>query len=145
MKPKVRCVECGGLKHHASHSGGTWTHDFVDGRRKGLHAQSETRRTYLESPEHIEAYAKAESDLCAAEAAGAAGRCILPLTPHHIMPKGIAGGQKAAEKYPIVTLCAYHNDWVQEAGRRWAQTHYFHRDGKNWPFLMTAKGLVQDL
>lgn len=103
---------------------------------------SEQRQRYLDSQEHKDAYAEhSRSNECAAEAAGAPGKCLLPLTPHHIAPRGAFGGQRAAEKFPVVTLCAYHNEWVQQDayGREWAKAHYFHRDGQDWPFLMSPR------
>lgn len=107
----------------------------------GLQPVSAGKREYLRSEKHQAVYAEALGDkFCVGHAAGAPGRCTERLTPHHILPRSQAGGQEQAEAYPVVMLCDWLNDAVQSNPecRAWAETHYFHRNGRDWPFLMSA-------
>jgi len=141
MKPKVSCAKCGERKHHNIHAASTWEHDFVNPKRPGLNPTSASKREYLKSDDHIRAYEDVFSNGCAADAAGAPTACMGAMTPHHIAPRGAFGGQRAAERFPVITLCVFHNEWVQQdvRGREWARSHYFHRDGTDWPFLLSPK------
>jgi len=152
VKPKPRCAECGGAKNHENHIGSTWTHNYQDERKAGLKPMSEGKREYLASQEHADVYSRGDAASCAAEAAGVPTRCYGRLSPHHIAPRGSFGGQRAAEKFPVVTVCEFHNGWFQQDdnGREWARSHFFHQDGKDWPFLLSpkdeqAKTVVEDL
>lgn len=108
---------------------------------------SEAKRAYLSSEKHQAVYAEALGDkFCVAHAAGAPGRCTNVLTPHHILPKSQAGGQERAEDFPVVSVCDWFNDAVQANAevRAWGKSHYFHRNGRDWPFLLSAADVRKD-
>lgn len=108
---------------------------------------SEAKRAYLDSEKHQAVYAEALGDkFCVGHAAGAPGRCTERLTPHHILPRSQAGGQEAAERFPVVMLCDWLNDAVQSIPevREWAKSHYFHRNGRDYPFLLSAADVRKD-
>lgn len=132
------CAVCGKRKNHLNHPYG---HKFQDASKPGMNPVSAARRAYLESEEHKEAYARADEDgVCLGHLAGAPGKCLGPLTRHHIVPRSQAGGLPAADTYPVVLLCAWLNDGVQsdEKLRKWAENTTFERDGRVYPFLMKA-------
>lgn len=116
-------------------------HDYEDASKAGLKAVSDGRAAYQRSAAHTEAYAAAKTPQCLAKLADAPGTCVLPLTPHHTVPRSKAGGLEAADTYPIITLCAFHNSWVQEDGRDWATTHFVTVGNRQWPFLVTDEFL----
>lgn len=124
-----------------------YDHPYVLKGEPGLKPMSEGKREYLKSQKHQEVYAEAMGDkFCVGHAAGAPGRCTERLTPHHILPRSQAGGQEKAEDYPVVMLCDWLNDAVQSVAevREWAKSHYFHRNGRDWPFLLSAADVRKD-
>lgn len=133
---------CGARKAHPVHGQfHPQFHQYMDKAPIGLQPVSAPKRAYLASEKHQEVYAEAIADkFCVAHAAGAPGRCTERLTPHHILPRSQAGSQEKAEKYPVVMVCDWFNDAVQANAevREWGKTHYFHRDGRDWPFLLGA-------
>ena len=130
---KKRCEICGMAKAAREHLVVTGGHTFTHSAPSGLRRISLSRAAYLESDEHRDAYIPAASCLMAGH--DDVPRCMGKLTPHHTSPRGISGGLRAAEQYPVITLCAGHNTWVQEGGREWATNHTFVRDGVEHPFL----------
>lgn len=118
-------------------------HPFMDSTKGGLQPISAPRRAYLESGEHKAVYAEASADeFCVGHAAGAPGRCMGPLTPHHTAPRGRFGGQRAAEETAaVVMVCVALNDDIENDAEtaEWARTHFFMRQGKPHPFLLSVK------
>lgn len=142
--------ECGAKKNHAVHLravGLVGYHLYRDPTRAGLKAVSDGRRAYQQSEAHQEAYAAASAPQCLAGLAGAPGQCLGPLTPHHTLSRSQAGGLEAADKFPVVSLCAYHNDAIESDPkmRRWAERTTFERGGKEYPFRMRQTRKVADL
>lgn len=139
---------CGARKAHPIHgSHHADYHPFMDKAPVGLQPVSADKRAYLASEKHQAVYAEALGDkFCVGHAAGAPGRCTERLTPHHILPRSQAGGQEKAEDYPVVMLCDWLNDAVQSNPevREWAKSHYFHRNGNDWPFLLSAADVRKD-
>lgn len=145
------CVQCGGKKSHPVHLasvGMDGHHPYMDKTPGGLQPQSEGRRNYLNASKYSARSKAARAEDCAFFAAGAPteidGRAVCDGTAHgihHIAPRGSFGGLEASERYPTVAACDWHNAWCQQdaEGREWARTHFFHRDGQDWPFLLSPK------
>ena len=146
MSVKI-CARCGTRRSHSIHIRALsleGNHDFQDASRAGLQPVSEARRAYQSSTAHQEAYASL-GGACVAEAMGAPGQCLGPITPHHLYARSAAGGLGAADKYGVAGVCAYHNEAIEQdvEMRRWAELHTFvAADGLEWPLRIT-RGWLQ--
>lgn len=136
----ANCGNCGAKRNALIHSRGEC--QYVDASKAGLSPIGKAREAYLRSDTHRQAYREAETaEKCLAGLAGAPGACLGPLTPHHIAGRGAFGGQRAAEQYPVIALCSYHNEAIESDVQmaRWAERNTFERDGKVYPFRMRQK------
>ena len=138
---------CGLKKNHAMHLlalGMEGAHKYADPTKAGISSIGRDREEYQKSEQHKAAYARAdEQPLCLAGMANCPepcgkGEAGLP-TPHHVFAVSAAGNRQKAEEWPVITLCAHHNNWVEGAGRAWAERTTFERDGIEYPFRISAK------
>ena len=137
------CAVCHERKNHLNHPA---DHAFQDASSAGMNGISASRREYLASKEHRDAYASARAGdvgggVCLAHLAGAPGECSGDRVPHHVLGRGAAGGLEAAERDAVVVMvCSYFNSTVESDPRvrRWAERTTFERGGVEYPFRMRA-------
>lgn len=138
------CATCGGKRNHGVHLralGMPGHHAYADASKGGIKPVSEARQAYQQSEAHRAAYAPSvATSACLAGLAGAPGDCFGPPTTHHVLAVSAAGSKEKAERWPVITLCAYHNDAIEGDAdmRRWARATTFERGGVQYPFRMTA-------
>lgn len=82
-------------------------------RRGGWKAKRSSAR--VEGWPEIKAAVYARDGRCLLHGSGVGGGCFgKPLTPHHLRKSG-QGGPDTVEN--VVTLCGFHNDWIETAPR----------------------------
>jgi 5-methylcytosine-specific restriction endonuclease McrA len=97
-------------------------------RRGGWKAKRSSPRVD-EWPE-ITAAVYARDGRCLLHGSGVGGGCFgKPLTPHHLRKSG-QGGPDSVEN--VVALCAFHNDWVETAGKVAHLLGLVIRNGETW-------------
>lgn len=103
-----------------------WGHLYTDKSTPGLNAESEGRRNYRQSEEHIKAYEHVEGE-CIFFAGGAPLDCYGEVTPGHIVPRSVAGSLEEADRWPVAPQCSRHNTDVDANPllREWAESHTF--------------------
>lgn len=139
--------DCGSKKNHSVHIKALARpgyHPYRDPSKGGLKNLSAGRDEYQKSEAHKASYARA-GEFCLAAQAGCPEPCLGEPTKHHVLAVSAAGNRAKAEEWPVITLCAHHNEWVEHAGRDWAKHTTFERDGREYAFRLTAadvRGLV---
>ena len=106
-----------GQREHGDRHGLNGDHEYQDPSKAGLAPMSKGRQAYLRQREGV----KWAGQICAIQLPNV---CTVKAEgEHHVMPRGVAGGLEAADRYPKVPACSACNSAVQATvkGRKWAK------------------------